>query len=232
MDCKLAPGGARKMQTLARLTGSADPNPKSVWLLKDLCDKFSSPTPPSPQRPLFASSTNQALRRARTCLEESTDDEEMLGDQPNSLQVTRADLAKAELDSVLQLMDANKKMDALDFWKQQKSKFPLLTLVACTVLGAVGTSAAAERDVSTAGNIMTPNRSTLSAEHQEMHCLIRGNAQLLPTLLSQLPILSSVDQMKMRAEMPLAGSRQAAAKAESTSSEDDEPADGIERLAI
>ena len=118
MACELAPGGERKMQTLVRLTGSADPNPTSLWLLKDLCDKFNSPTPPSPQRPLFASSTNQALRRARTCLEESTDDEEMLGDQRNSLQVTRADLAKAALDSVLQLMDANKKIDALDSWKQ------------------------------------------------------------------------------------------------------------------
>ena len=118
MACELAPGGERKMQTLVRLTGSADPNPKSVWLLKVLFDKFNSPTPPSPQRPLFASSTNQALRRARTCLEESTDDEEMLGDQRNSLQVTRADLAKAALDSVLQLMDANKKIDALDSWKQ------------------------------------------------------------------------------------------------------------------
>jgi len=42
----------------------------------------------------------------------------MLGDQRNSLQETRADLAKAALDSVLQLMDANKKIDALDFWKQ------------------------------------------------------------------------------------------------------------------
>jgi len=95
------------------------------------------------------------------------------------------------------------------------------------VLGAVGTSAAAERDSSTAGNIMTPNRSTPSAQHLEMHYLIRGNAQLLPTLLGKLPILSSVDEMKMRAEMPLAGSRQAAANAESTSSEDEEPAGGM-----
>jgi len=115
MACKLAPGGARKMRALARLTGGADPNPKSVWLLKDFCDKFTSPTLPFPHRLIFASSTNQDLRRARTCLEESTDDEDMLGDQRNSLQVTRADLATAELDSVLQLIDANKKMDALDF---------------------------------------------------------------------------------------------------------------------
>ena len=68
---------------------------------------------------------------------------------------------------------------------------------------------------------------TLSAQNLEMHYFIRSNAQLLPTLLGKLPILSSVVDMKMRAEMPLAGSRQAAAIAESTPSENEEPAGGM-----
>ena len=226
MACKLSPGGSRKMQTLARLTGSVDPNSKAVWLLKDLCDRMISPTQPASVRPTSTTTTaaTKAMRRARTCLVESSDDDEtQTHDQRNSAEVSHADAAKAELDAFLQLVDGNKKMDALEFWRNQNSKFPLLTLVAFSVLGAVGTSAAAERAFSTAGNIMTPNRSALSSQHLEMHCLIRGNAHLLPTPLGKVPVLSAVDENKLRSEMPLAGRRQVPGDADNMSSADDVP---------
>jgi len=91
------------------------------------------------------------------------------------------------------------------------------------VLGAVGMSAAAERAFSTAGNIMTPNRSSLSSQHLEMHFLIRGNAHVLPGPLGQVPVLSAVDENKLRSEMPLAGRRQVPGDADDMSSADDVP---------
>jgi len=230
MACKLSPRGSRKMQTLARLTGNVDPNSKAVWLLKDLCDRLISPTQPAPIRPTSTTTiaATKAMRRARTCLVESSDDEEtQTHDQRNLAEVSHADAAKAEIHASLQLVDGNKKMDALEFWRHQNSKFPLLTLVAFSVLGAVGMSAAAERAFSTAGNIMTPNRSSLSSQHLEMHFLIRGNAHLLPTPLGQVPVLSAVDENKLRSEMPLAGRRQVPGDADDMSSADDVPIGGM-----
>ena len=91
------------------------------------------------------------------------------------------------------------------------------------MLGAVGTSAAVERAVSTAGNIIKPNRSALSSQHQEMHFLIQGNAHLLPTRLGKVPVLSAVDENKLQSEMPLDGSRQVPGDADNMSSADDVP---------
>jgi len=79
------------------------------------------------------------------CLVDSSDDDEtQTRELRNSTEVSHADAAKAELDAFLHLVDGNNKMDTLEFWRQQNNKFPLMTLVAFSVLGAVGTLAAAE----------------------------------------------------------------------------------------
>jgi len=143
------------------------------------------------------------------CLVESSDDDEtQTRDLRNSTEVSHADAAKAELDAFLHLVDGKNKMDTLEFWRQQNNKFPLMTLVALSVLGAVGTLAAAEGAFSTAGNIMTPNRSVLSSQHLEMHCLIRGNAHLLPTPLGKVHVLSALNENKLLSKMLLASRRQ------------------------
>jgi len=117
MACKLSPGGSRKMQTLARLMGSVDRNSKAVWPLKGLCDRIMSPTQTASIRLTSTTTTaTKAMRRAHTCLVESSDDDKTQTHYPgNSAESSHADAAKAELDSLMQLVDCNKKMDALEF---------------------------------------------------------------------------------------------------------------------
>jgi len=78
---------------------------------------------------------------------------------------------------------------ASGFWAARRDDYPLLHLVACSLLGASGSSAASERDFSGAGLVLRKDRSTFLAEHLEMHCLVHFNAHLLPSGLVADPSL-------------------------------------------
>lgn len=131
----------------------------------------------------------------------SDEEDEVSGFSGTGATASPGEVAKAELEAFLRLTDVNKKCNALEFWRNQKDKFPLLALVAYSVIGAVGSSAASERDFSMAGNIITKNRSTLLPQHLEMHCLIRANAHLLPKSLYNLLVLSGDDAKRLRQDL-------------------------------
>lgn len=221
----LSPGGPRLLQSTARLLGETDPLPHALELVKNVCDKYSnlSPTaPPVPAAPGRAAATaGKAWKRARSCLVDSSDEEGSYGGSAAQGSPSRSELAKAQLESVLHLPDFLKKGDALEFWMRSKHKFPDLAVVACSLLGAVGSSAAAERDFSLAGNVMSKNRSTLLPQHLEMHSLIRENVDLLPKVLKDVPVLSAEQAAKLRKMTPLGGCPQVNGDGDNLSSDED-----------
>lgn len=65
----------------------------------------------------------------------------------------------------------------------------------------MGSSAACERDFSQAGDIMRRERSTMLAQHLEMHCFIKENVGLLPRKLDATPKLSHAEDSSVRDAM-------------------------------
>ena len=104
-----------------------------------------------------------------------------------------------ELDRFLMTVVPDDYDGALGFWAARRDDYPLLHLVACSLLGASGSSSASERDFSAAGLVLRKDRSTLLAEHVEMHCLVRFNAHLLPSDLSLIPRLFQDERSSARA---------------------------------
>jgi len=100
----------------------------------------------------------------------------------------------------------SKKRDAIQYWGSHKAKFPLLVVVAASVLGAVASSAVSERDFSLAGNIMRKSRAPLLPRHLAMHFLIHDNVDLLPANLDDVPRLTMDEEKKARADMTSGGS--------------------------
>lgn len=137
---------------------------------------------------------------------------------------TRASLAKVHLDSCLKAVATSRSKDPLEFWKENKECYPTLYLVACAVLGAVGTSAASERDFSVAASIMRKERSSMLARHLEMHCFIQDNVNLFPSNLGAVPKLSHEAADKVRSAMPTGRPRRASDPDGDSSSDEDEGA--------
>ena len=84
----------------------------------------------------------------------------------------------------------------------------MLYLVACSSLGAFASSAASERDFSTAGAVMRTKRTRLLPQNLEMHCFIHENGYLLPTPIEAVPLMTNEQANKVRAAMPMAGRQQ------------------------
>jgi len=114
---------------------------------------------------------------------------------------TPGELAMRELDRFLMTVVTDDYDGALGFWAARRDDYPLLHLVACSLLGAPGSSSASGRDFSVAGLVLRKDRSTLLAEHVEMHCLVRFNAHLLPSDLSLIPRLFEDERSSDRANM-------------------------------
>lgn len=64
------------------------------------------------------------------------------------------------------------------WWLQHEEKFPLLARLAKTFLCIQGTSVPSERVFSTAGDIVTAQRSVLSADHVDVLIFLKKNMQL------------------------------------------------------
>jgi len=114
---------------------------------------------------------------------------------------TPAELAMRELDRFLMTSVPGDYDGALGFWAARRDDYPLPHLVACSLLGASGSSAASECDLSVARLVLRKAWSTLLAEHVEMHCLVRFNAHILPSDLSLIPRRSQADRATTRASM-------------------------------
>lgn len=69
--------------------------------------------------------------------------------------------------------------DALEWWKTRATKYPLIVVLAVKYLGIPATSVSSERCFSTAGNIVTANRSCLAPETVNMLVFLYQNKQLL-----------------------------------------------------
>ncbi|OSX77238.1 hypothetical protein BU14_0154s0014 [Porphyra umbilicalis] len=108
---------------------------------------------------------------------------------------------QAQVDSFLATYSASVNTRVLKFWSARGDEYPLLMLVACALLGASGSSAASERDFSTAGMVLRKDRTTLLATHVEMHCFVRFNAHLVPSDLSAIPVLTQAARSGARASM-------------------------------
>lgn len=63
----------------------------------------------------------------------------------------------------------------LDWWKDHHIEYPLLAKLAKQYLCVPGTSVSAERVFSTAGDIVTAQRSTLTAEHVDQLLFLHKN---------------------------------------------------------
>ena len=65
--------------------------------------------------------------------------------------------------------------DPLDWWRSHESAFPTLAKLAKRYLCIPGTSVAAERVFSTAGDIVTAHRSRLSPKHVDQLIFLHKN---------------------------------------------------------
>lgn len=64
---------------------------------------------------------------------------------------------------------------ALDWWKENQGKFPLLTVLAKKYLCIPGTSVPSELVFSTAGDILTAQRANLKSKHVDMLIFLKKN---------------------------------------------------------
>ena len=68
--------------------------------------------------------------------------------------------------------------DPLLWWSQHEERFPLLAKLAKTMLCIQGTSVPSERVFSTAGDIVTSQRSVLHPDHVDVLIFLKKNMQL------------------------------------------------------
>lgn len=64
---------------------------------------------------------------------------------------------------------------ALDWWRENQGKFPLLAMLAKIYLCIPGTSVPSERVFSTAGDIVTAQRANLKSKHVDMLIFLKRN---------------------------------------------------------
>eukprot|EP00170_Pyropia_yezoensis_P001418 contig_6255_g1422 len=221
MSTVMAPGGAKVLKAASKMLGRPSVYNRAVAAVREMCDRLEDPVPAA-VAPTQAPSRSGPSRAAWSCLADFTDEEDSMGGMVP--EQTKASLAKIHLDSCLKAVATSKSQDPLEFWKGNKERYPTLYLVACAVLGAVGTSAASERDFSVAASIMRKERSSMLARHLEMHCFIQENVQLLPVNLGDVPKLSHAAADMVRTAMSTGRSRRTSDDDDCSSSDEDNAA--------
>ncbi|GAB0497124.1 hypothetical protein MMPV_008447 [Pyropia vietnamensis] len=200
MSTVLSPGGSKLFKAFGRMTGDAALYERAMAEVHLLCERT---TKNSLQTPRSGSPATAALppRAGWSVLTDFMDEEDSVDAAPSG--DTSAAILRAELEESVNVPASSKPGDPLAFWWANMGRFWTLHLVACAVLGAVGSSAASERDFSQAGSTMRKERSRMLAEHLEMHCLIKDNAGLLPRQLDSASKLSVAEAADVRASMPI-----------------------------
>ncbi|CAM9217630.1 unnamed protein product, partial [Ectocarpus sp. 4 AP-2014] len=74
----------------------------------------------------------------------------------------------------------------LNWWKRKGHSYPLLARAARVVFAAPASVMVQERDLSSAGRMMTSSRSTGDAEFVDMVLFLHGNVDLLPEIIPEL----------------------------------------------
>lgn len=80
-----------------------------------------------------------------------------------------------EVDTFLGETPLPLETDVLNWWKDNKTRFPKMSLTAQASLSIVATQVSCERLHSDAGNIVTDTRSRLLCEHVEEICFLHSN---------------------------------------------------------
>ena len=93
------------------------------------------------------------------------------------VQKSRKSQIQLEFERYLADPAADIKSCALDWWKTNKKRFPVLGILAKKYLGVMSTSVPCERLFSDAGNIITAKRNRLSPSNAEMLIVLYSNMQ-------------------------------------------------------
>ena len=80
----------------------------------------------------------------------------------------------------------------LSFWRKRSGEFPLLSIVARSVLGKPVSAAAIERDFGEGNACITPRRSRLDAGCVEMSLFLRQNKDCIPPL-DKIPSMTAAE---------------------------------------
>ncbi len=80
-----------------------------------------------------------------------------------------------EVDAYLAEPTPSIHVKALDWWKNNRSRFPRMVLLACKYLCIPATSIASERTFSTAGNIVTKKRASLGGDTVDILVFLNKN---------------------------------------------------------
>eukprot|EP00170_Pyropia_yezoensis_P004372 contig_17879_g4385 len=171
----LSPGGSKIFKAIGLMLGDTGLCDRALVEVRLLCDRLAQPAVPAADNAPPPTSAVPSPARW-SCLTDFMDEEDTRDAPP--VRDTKAAIAKAELHECMSVAASAKPGDPLAFWRTHRGRFSTLHLVACAALGAVGSSAASERDFSQAGSIMRKERSCMLAQHLEMHCLIKDNAGL------------------------------------------------------
>ena len=86
--------------------------------------------------------------------------------------------AEEELKKYLEAAPLSLTEDPLHWWRYHETAFPLLAKLAKHYLCIPGTSVAAERVFSTAGDIVTAQRSNLTPEHIDQLIFLQNNLDI------------------------------------------------------
>ena len=89
------------------------------------------------------------------------------------------DIERDEVSRYLQLSEAGQYANPLQWWKDRKLEFPILSLLAKEYLGFCATSVPSERLFSDAGNQITSKRSNLNSSSLERLLFIKRNMNLV-----------------------------------------------------
>ena len=74
--------------------------------------------------------------------------------------------------------DAEDDVDMLDWWKHHQEQLPLLSFLVRVIFAIPTASSKSERVFSVAGNVVRPNRASLSCEKVEQLVMIKSNLYL------------------------------------------------------
>jgi len=189
----VTPGGAAMLLKAASRAGQDDPIGRARAALLTTAERLSDGDAEEESR-------QQELERERKrCRMTQVDWESDASRAADA--VSPAEIVMQELERFVAMHATATEVGAVDFWSAHANVYPHLQIVACAVLGAAGSSAASERDVSVAGMVLRKDRASLLPSHVEMHGLIRFKALLVPSDLSAIPVLTQAARSSARADM-------------------------------
>jgi len=148
----VTPGGGSMLKKVANRRGQGDATDRARAAVRATATHFLDVRPAARSR---RGGLESERKRCRTSLI-GWDSEESRG----TCDDTPGGLAMRELDRFLMTVVPDDNDGALGFWGARRDDYPLLHIVACSLLGASGSSSASERDFSVAGLVLREDRST------------------------------------------------------------------------